>query len=196
MPGAGGHRVFVLRVGDSSIPAGHTATAEGTAGGWHLWVPQAALGAPSPARHSQSSSQPCRLCPARIAAGEPCGCHKRGKPDSDPSINAQRGQTALCSPCPSPAIAPERSLCAAVPPRAVVTVAVARGSLPCPAAIGPALAAGTGSAEVPSGWLLGSSGGDEPQEPPVVSIRGADGAGGAEGRPAVFWSPFGGCAAP
>lgn len=81
VPGAGGHRVLVLRVGDSSALAGDTATT--TAGGCHRWAPQAALGGASTARHPQNSSQPCREGSAQPkwpegAGGEPCGCHKPG----------------------------------------------------------------------------------------------------------------------
>lgn len=73
MPGAGGHRVLVLGAGDSSALAGDTAT---TAGGchrqhWEVW------GAPSPARHPQNGSRPCRALSSpngrRRLAGRPVG---------------------------------------------------------------------------------------------------------------------------
>lgn len=184
MPGSQG---FVLRVGDSTAPAGHTARQRppwrvGVTAGCHrqhceLW------GALSPARDSQSSSQPCRLCPAPIGGGGWQGAlwmsqTRRNQTRINPSMRSAIKQRCAHRGPVHPSL-PTGPFVPPCPCQAVVTMPGARGTLPPPAALGPA---GCGAS---LRGLLGSSGVDEPRGQAVVSFRGAGGAGGSRGTP--FW---------
>lgn len=165
-----GHRVFVLRAGGSAAPAGHPAAVEGTTeGGCHGWVPQAALGGAGssfPSSPLPEQLRALRGCvqpkPPAEAGGDPREWHKRGVTrlgSIRPCAAVVTRRCAHLAPVkPSPRGIP---LCRRVPagplrPRAPVTVAMARGTLPSPAALGSAGTEGCGGSLRLAALELGS----------------------------------------